>query len=137
MPGGRPRLYSTPEEMQAKVDEYFATESQPTMTGMILFLGFVDRRSASDYEQRNDEFSPIIKNARARIERLYESIILYRKEGQVTGPIFALKQFGWTDKTEQVMTFTNKPTVKFEFTDGDSSTDRPTGTGDAEGTERP
>ena len=123
--------------MQAKVDEYFATESQPTMTGMILFLGFVDRRSASDYEQRNDEFSPIIKNARARIERLYESIILYRKEGQVTGPIFALKQFGWTDKTEQVMTFTNKPSVKFEFTDGDSSTDRPTGTGDAEGAARP
>lgn len=137
MPGGRPRLYSTPEEMQAKVDEYFATESQPTMTGMILFLGFVDRRSACDYEQRNDEFSPIIKNARARIERLYESIILYRKEGQVTGPIFALKQFGWTDKTEQVMTFTNKPSVKFEFTDGISGEDRPTRTGDAEGAARP
>ena len=122
--------------MQAKVDEYFATEDKPTMTGMILFLGFVDRRSASDYEQRNDEYSPIIKNARARIEQLYESIILYRKEGQVTGPIFALKQFGWTDKTEQVMTFTNKPSVKFEFTDGDSGADRPTRTGDAEGAER-
>ncbi len=136
MPGGRPRLFSTPEEMQAKVDEYFATEDKPTMTGMILFLGFVDRRSASDYEQRNDEYSPIIKNARARIEQLYESIILYRKEGQVTGPIFALKQFGWTDKTEQFMTFTNKPSVKFEFTDGDISEDRPTRTGDAGGAER-
>lgn len=135
---GRPRKYESPEEMQAVIEDYFNTRTPDdpvTITGLMIHLDFVSRQSFYDYE-KNGDFSYILKRARQRVEKYYEKLS-QRTEGQVTGPIFALKQFGWTDKTEQVMTFTNKPTVKFEFTDGDSGEDRPAGTGDAEGLARP
>lgn len=138
MPAGRPRKYESPDEMQALIDDYFNTRTPDdpvTITGLMYHLDFTSRQSFYDYEKFG-EFAYILKRARQRVEIYYEKLS-QRTEGQVTGPIFALKQFGWTDKTEQVMTFTNKPTVKFEFTDGDSDTDQPAGTGDAEGLARP
>lgn len=123
---GRPRKYESAEEMQALIDDYFNTrtvDDPVTITGLMYHLDFASRQSFYDYE-KNGNFSYILKRARQRVEMYYEKLA-QRTDGQVTGPIFALKQFGWTDKTEQVMTFNNKPSVKFEFTDGDTDTDRP------------
>jgi phosphopantetheine adenylyltransferase len=64
----------------------------------MLFLGFSHREAMADYEKR-EGFSDIIKSARARVEYSYEKM-LHRSEGQVTGPIFALKNMGWKDRSE-------------------------------------
>ena len=49
-----------------------------------------------DY-QKNDEYSDTIKRAKLRIENAYEMRLIDRGNG---GDIFALKQFGWSDKHE-------------------------------------
>ncbi len=108
---GRKLVFSTPEELQAKVDEYFDKPvdtrtvyvgadktpikvSVPTITGLALFLGFDSRQSFYDYEKR-EEFSYTIKVARLRIEREYEQLLQW---GNVTGAIFSLKNLGWKDE---------------------------------------
>ena len=109
--GGRPALYSSPEELQAKIDEYFnggANQKEyPTLAGSVkipiytisglaYFLGFNSRQSFYDYENRV-EFSDIIKRSRLRIEMNYEENLF---DKACTGSIFALKNMGWHDKIE-------------------------------------
>jgi len=107
---GRPPIFSSVQELQAKVDEYFETGMRkktmytkdgipyevpvPTITGLALFLGFASRQSLYDLETRPD-FSYTIKKARTFIEREYEELL---QSGNVTGAIFALKNMGWQDK---------------------------------------
>lgn len=109
---GRPPVYNTPEEMQAKIIEYFEgghntrqvivkigsnnipiTVPKITITDLVLFLGFADRSSFYDYEKK-EEFFHTIKRARTFIEREYEEQL----DRNPTGAIFALKNFGWSDK---------------------------------------
>lgn len=111
-PRGRPPKYKTAEELQAKIDEYFVSGvsmrkiitgptnnrkidliAVPTITGLVRFLGFCDRRSFYDLEKQK-EFSYTIKAARNRIEEIYE---MQLQTGNAPGAIFALKNFGWTD----------------------------------------
>ena len=110
---GRPPKFATPEELDARVEEYFngggmrtktiTTKAGlevevpfPTMTDLCLFLGFCDRQSFYDYEKR-PPFSCTLKKARTLIEREYEEML---RSGTPTGAIFALKNFGWRDKQE-------------------------------------
>ena len=101
MAGGRPRKYKSPEDFDAKVDEYIAQcdpeEGEPvTWTGMALYLGFASR-SAMDEYAKYDEFLYSVKRAKAFVERAYER----RLSGHSpTGAIFALKNMGWSDKQE-------------------------------------
>ena len=94
--GGRPAHYDSPEDLSQRCLEYFMfcdeKKDKATITGLVLFLGFADRTSLSDYQKR-DGFSPIIKRARTMIQNSYE------EHGQ-TIDIFALKNMGWKDKTE-------------------------------------
>ena len=53
-----------------------------------------------DYEEKS-QFSYTIKRARTFIECEYEKML---HNGQCTGAIFALKNMGWKDKTEQEIT---------------------------------
>lgn len=119
---GRPRKFKTQVSMQKAIDTYFAkcrptvitdkngkavtdkngrpvmTLNPPTISGLALHLGFVNRQSMYDYENRG-EFSDTIKTARLRCENWVEIAGL---EGN-TPPamaIFALKNYGWTDKSE-------------------------------------
>ncbi len=113
MPAGRPPIYNNIEELQAKVADYFKNPPRTkkiynkegvlvgevpiiTITGLVLHLGFCDRQSFYDYEKR-PEFSYTIKKARTFIEQEYEECL---KQGNCTGAIFALKNFGWTDRQE-------------------------------------
>jgi hypothetical protein len=102
MAGGRPRHYETPEELQAAVDGYFthieAKKEPATVTGLALHIGFESRQSIYDYEE-DGQFSYIIKNARLRVECEYEKRLTTAQSP--TGAIFALKNMGWKDKTEQ------------------------------------
>lgn len=100
--GGRPPIIKTPEEFDRLVDQYVAkcrSEEQPlTITGLCLHLGFDERKRL--YEQSNrDGFSHSVKRARLIVEADYE-----RRLGDraipAAGTIFALKNFGWSDKQE-------------------------------------
>ena len=99
-PVGRPRKYDTPEEFDEKVYEYQAhcrSEGEPvTWTGLALFLGFSSRQSIDEY-LKYDGFSDSVKRAKTFVEYEYEKRLCGDKP---TGAIFALKNFGWADKTE-------------------------------------
>lgn len=108
---GRPLKFKTVKELEGAIEKYFAKDMPtrrkveglttvqvpcPTIAGLALYLGFVDRHSMYDYEKR-PEFSHAIKSARAAIERHYEELL---QGGLGAGAIFALKNFGWKDRTE-------------------------------------
>lgn len=94
---GKPSLFDDPKVMQIEIDKYFASTEEPTVTGLAYYLGFASRQSFYDYENK-ELFAYTIKKARLRIEAKYESITVYSK--QPTGAIFALKNFGWSDKQQ-------------------------------------
>jgi hypothetical protein len=101
MGAGQPRKYDSPEEMKKVVNNYFdkAIENNEhiTITGLALALGFCDRQSIYDYEKL-PEYSHIIKYAKMRVENTYEKNLF---TPACTGSIFALKNMGWKDKSEQ------------------------------------
>jgi len=100
MSEGQPPYFDTPEQLQEAIDAYFdsliGVEKNPTITGLCYALGFASRQSFYDYEKR-EEFSYTIKRARLRIEQFYEEALMGNRG---TGAIFALKNFGWTDRQE-------------------------------------
>lgn len=119
--GGRPPHFESPEDLKNKIEEYFESGVRtrtifagkdkepfnvpvPTITGLALYLGFESRQSFYDYEKRS-QFSYIIKKARTFIEREYEEMLA---SGNVTGAIFALKNMGWTDRTQTDITTNGK-----------------------------
>jgi hypothetical protein len=94
---GQPPYYDSPEKLQTAIESYFnETDCPNTITGLAYYLGFADRQSLNDYQEK-PEYSFIIKRARSRVEMAYEA----KLSGQnVTGAIFALKNMGWKDKQE-------------------------------------
>lgn len=89
-------VFSTDEELRDKIKEYLDTVGAPTITGLAYFLGFSSRQSFYDYE-KNEKHSYTIKRARLYMESVYEANLI---KANVAGAIFALKNFGWTDKQE-------------------------------------
>lgn len=106
---GRPPKYETTEKdikrFNLKMEEYFNSLidddgdfiSPPTVNGLALFLGFADKFSLYEYQQK-PLFTYSIKRARTVIEEYHES----RMSGNsVAGSIFVLKNFaGWKETTE-------------------------------------
>ena len=94
-PVGRPRLYSTAEELEAEITNYFiycySNSIKLTISGLVLYCGFSDRKSFYAYEE-NREFSHIIKKARGIITLHYENLLT---EAFPQGAVFALKNLGW------------------------------------------
>jgi hypothetical protein len=88
-------MWDDPEAFDKAVDEYFTKEKVPTWTGLAIHLGFESRKSLHDYGQKPG-FSYSVKKALVRIERRYEEAMMK----QPAGAIFALKNFGWTDRQE-------------------------------------
>lgn len=105
-PVGRPPKFASVEELQAKIDDYFHSRvvinhdgeerSLPiTITGLCLHLD-TSRETLCEYENK-PEFTDAIKKAKMRVENFAEEMLHVGKNQ--TGAIFALKNFGWTDKT--------------------------------------
>lgn len=117
MMAGRPPKFKSVKELQKKIDAYFVRcekEDEPLMiTGLALALD-TTRDTLMDYEGK-DEFSDTIKKAKLKIEHAYE--LRNIKRGNA-GDIFALKNFGWKDKTESDVTLGGSinvmPSVKLD-----------------------
>lgn len=118
---GRPLNFKTVEELQEKIDNYFNScneESEPiTITGLALALG-TTRETLCEYEER-DEFVDTVKTAKLRVQHAYEKRLVKRGNG---GDIFALKNFGWKDKSEVDNTL-NIKSAFVEFGDGNGEGD--------------
>ncbi len=107
MPGGRPPLYTDPEEVADIIEAYFQavtfqhpetgiTICRPTMSGLAYALE-MSRQSLINYGNK-EEFFDTIKRARDKVEVALEDNLY---NNSVTGTIFNLKNnFGWKDKTE-------------------------------------
>jgi hypothetical protein len=100
MGAGRPPKFENVAQMQILIDAYFAereTKELPlTVTGLALALD-TTRDLLCDYENK-PEYSDTIKRAKAKVAD-YAEQMLYMGKG-AAGPIFALKNFGWSDKQE-------------------------------------
>lgn len=100
--GGRPVLYSNPDDFTKVANDYFAKcvadETVPTVNGLCIALGMT-RETLLRYEEK-DGFSDSVKMVRMRLEAAWEQ----RLAGpNAAGTIFWLKNQGWTDRSEQVI----------------------------------
>lgn len=98
--GGRPPIYDTPDQLELRCEEYFtnciANKDHITITGLALFLGFSSRGTINEYAKKPG-FSDIVKRAMCVVENRYE---IAACDNNATGPIFILKNMGWSDRTE-------------------------------------
>ena len=112
---GRPMKFKTVKELKDKCDAFFAqreAEGKPyTITGLALALG-TTRETLCDYGEK-DDYSDTIKEAKAKCQD-YAEQRLYMG-GPAAGPIFALKNFGWSDKQE--IDHTGKVSLSFTSDD--------------------
>lgn len=98
----RPKLYTSVDKMQEKIEEYFEMcdekEKPYTMSGLAYALD-MDRRSLLNYS-KDEKFFPTIKRARERVEQQLEENALTGK-ANATFTIFNLKNnYGWKDNIE-------------------------------------
>lgn len=116
-PGGRPRFYETPEEMQDAIDKYFDEHDEPTVHGLALKLRFKHRNGLDNYEEYSKEFHSIITRAKMRIAESYESGLRDRK--QARGCIFALNaMFDCAETREEKIQHELPPIQLFLNSDG-------------------
>ncbi len=118
---GRPPKFKTAEEFTKQADAYFAecglTEEPITITGLCLALD-TTRDVLIDYEkglhnERDASFSHAIKRAKMVVERTYEKRLAGNNP---TGAIFALKNFGWSDKIQNELSGPNGGAIQAEIT---------------------
>lgn len=95
-PRGRPLSYDSPESLSEAITAYFAENARPTLAGLALALK-IDRQTLYNYADKEDYFD-IIKAARDKVAAVYEERLIY--ENNPTGVIFALKNMGWSDKSQ-------------------------------------
>ncbi len=139
-PGGRPPKYKTAGEMQKKIDEYFnvrcadeiikdgkgipiihsgkpvVKHHPPTISGLALYLGFLDRRALYYHIESKGQFFHTVKQAVAFIEDYAERQLFV---GNPTGAIFWLKNRGWSDKQEVEQSGEIKHTVSWICSKGE------------------
>lgn len=100
MAGGRPRIIESPEEMLRRGYEYFdlckEEESPILVTGLVLALGLSCRDTLIEYGHR-PEFTDTVKELKSVCENFAENRLY---SNNPTGAIFALKNYGWTDKQD-------------------------------------
>jgi hypothetical protein len=95
MAGGRPLKFQSVEALESAIAAYFESKPEPvTITGLALALD-TSRETLMDY-QGKPEYSDAVKRAKLRCEAFAEKM-LYAGRNGAAGPIFALKNYGWTD----------------------------------------
>lgn len=138
---GRPPMYTSKEEIQEKIDKYFAEcegtplrdeegkvvfdkygepimkgEKPLTITGLALALGFNSRQSLLNY-QAKEEFFDTITRAKAKVEQ-YAEERLFDKDG-ANGAKFSLANNfeGWREKQQIEAEVNSDVKINIELTD--------------------
>ena len=138
---GRPPMYKTVEEMQAKIDAYFEDckakplldaegfpvldkhgvpilygERPLTVTGLALALGFTSRQALLNYQEK-EEFVDAIMRAKSRVE-CYVEERLFDKDG-ANGAKFSLANNfeGWREKQQIEAEVKNDMNITVELVD--------------------
>ena len=97
---GRPLQIDSPETMLELGERYFAdckaNGSHITVTGLVLAIGLSCRDSLIEYGKR-EKFADTVKRLKTVCENYAESRIY---SNNPAGAIFALKNYGWTDKVQ-------------------------------------
>ena len=105
MPAGRPLKFDSAEQIAKAGDKYFAhceaSEQPVTITGLCIALGtfrdvLCDYESGK-YDDVDPEFSVTVKSLKIRCENFAEKRLFGNNP---TGAIFALKNYGWSDKQD-------------------------------------
>lgn len=95
----KPLKFKTAQDLQNKINAYFKEcklkEIPLSITGLALALD-TNRQTLINY-QNKDGYENIIDRAKLMIENAYEIRLI--NNGR-SGDIFALKNFGWTDRQE-------------------------------------
>jgi hypothetical protein len=91
----------SPEQFEERSEAYFdyclENKEPPTASGLAWHLGFASRQSLWDYK-KDDAYKQLISRAMLFVEYGYERQMANgRGDG---GIVFALKNFGWTDKQQ-------------------------------------
>lgn len=96
--GGRPLKFEKPEDLSKAIQLYLdeTPREEWTVTGLCLAIG-TSRGILDDYQERPG-YKEIVAKAKLFVENAYE--LSLRANGRA-GDIFALKNFGWKDKSEQ------------------------------------
>lgn len=95
------RKYDDAKELMEKVEDYF-NETNPkdqTRAGLCVYLG-ICMTTFQKYKNGTlgEEIKEVMEWACTRLENKYELDLSHRPNP--TGPIFALKQYGWKDSQE-------------------------------------
>lgn len=108
LPEGRPLKFKNSQELLQKANRYFAKclrkKNEPiTITGLCIALGtfrdvLLDYQNGL-YDKTDPEFSATVKSIKQVCENYAERMLFIK--GNPAGPIFALKNYRWTD-TQQV-----------------------------------
>lgn len=118
----RPPKFQTSEEFESVADAYFvgceAREQVPTVNGLALALDLT-RETLLRYAEK-PEFSDTVKRVRTRLEAAWEQRLA---NTACTGAIFWLKNQGWSDKSEQVVTSTVEQVTRIELVAGGDGAD--------------
>jgi hypothetical protein len=97
---GRPRTFETPADFEILADAYFQNceeSGRPiSWTGLCLAVGMNSRSGLDRYRkaEHGDAFCGPVKKALLRVENYYE------EQAEGSRAIFALKNFGWSDRQE-------------------------------------
>lgn len=116
MAAGRPLKFPDVATLETCIELYFANtpELEWTITGLAIALD-TSRETLMDYERGEGaraEFSDTVKRSKLKVEHAYEKRNIRRGNA---GDIFALKQFGWTDKREVDHTSKGERITGFNF----------------------
>lgn len=122
-PGGRPPKFTSAEDMQKLIDEYFKEcegtlltdhngdpmvdkwgipimlgQKPPTVPGLALALGFNSRQSLLNYKAKA-EFVDVITRAKTRLEQ-YAAERLYDRDGAKGAQFTLAVHYGWRVNTD-------------------------------------
>ena len=125
-PGGRPLKFKSAKEIETIANKYFQkceAEDKPFLiTGLALALDTdritLIRYAEGTYDEKDAEFSNAIKRAKLRVENYAESRI-YAEKQNPAGAIFALKNYGWTDKIQNENSGAVELVIKHIGSDGE------------------
>lgn len=125
-------MYSTPDSLSAKIDEYFDScfimkfdpksgidrpyeIKTPTYAGLARYLGFSSRAAMLNYVNgKNEEYEIALSDGLLRLEEYMETKLIHSKTP--AGLIFALKNnAGWEDVSKKELSGTGNSPLMFSW----------------------